>query len=48
MHKNKLSVFLIDCQSDEMRRAAAFWGHALEMPVQWRTQFPAGMGGSAP
>jgi hypothetical protein len=33
MHKSKLSGFIIDCQSDDLHGAAAFWGHALGMPV---------------
>ena len=32
MHKSKLAGFIIDCQTDELDRAAAFWGAALGMP----------------
>ena len=34
MHKSKLSGFIIDCQTDDLTRAADFWGHALGMPVR--------------
>jgi len=34
MHKSKLSGFIIDCQSDDLDRAADFWGGALGMPVR--------------
>ncbi len=34
MHKSKLGGFIIDCQSDDLESAAAFWGAALGMPVR--------------
>ena len=34
MHKSKLSGFIIDCQTDDLHRAAEFWGAALGMPVR--------------
>jgi hypothetical protein len=34
MHKSKLAGFIIDCQSDDLEQAAAFWGAALGMPVR--------------
>jgi predicted enzyme related to lactoylglutathione lyase len=34
MHKSKLSGFIIDCQTDDLHQAAAFWGAALGMPVR--------------
>ena len=34
MHKSKLAGFIIDCQTDELQAAAAFWGAALGMPVR--------------
>ena|SRR5271168_2866489 len=34
MHKSKLGGFIIDCQSDDLARAADFWGAALGMPVR--------------
>ncbi len=34
MHKSKLGGFIIDCQSNDLQRAAAFWGAALGMPVR--------------
>ena len=34
MHKSKLSGFIIDCQTDDLARAADFWGRALGMPVR--------------
>jgi predicted enzyme related to lactoylglutathione lyase len=32
MHKSKLAGFIIDCQTDDLERAAEFWGDALGMP----------------
>jgi predicted enzyme related to lactoylglutathione lyase len=32
MHKSKLGGFIIDCQTDDLRRAADFWSAALGMP----------------
>ncbi|HEV7611921.1 MAG TPA: VOC family protein [Steroidobacteraceae bacterium] len=34
MHKSKLAGFIIDCQTDDLQRAADFWGAALGMPVR--------------
>ena len=34
MHKSKLAGFIIDCQTDDLARAADFWGAALGMPVR--------------
>jgi len=33
MHKSKLSGFIIDCQTNDLGRAAEFWGAALGMPI---------------
>ena len=33
MHKSKLGGFIIDCQTDDLDKAAHFWGAALGMPV---------------
>jgi predicted enzyme related to lactoylglutathione lyase len=32
MHKSKLCGFIIDCRSDDLDAAAAFWSAALGMP----------------
>ena len=34
MHKSKLAGFIIDCQTEELATAAAFWGAALGMPTR--------------
>jgi predicted enzyme related to lactoylglutathione lyase len=34
MHKSKLAGFIIDCQTDDLSAAAAFWGSALGMEVR--------------
>ncbi len=34
MHKSKLAGFIIDCQTEDLDRAADFWGAALGMPVR--------------
>jgi len=34
MHKSKLAGFIIDCQTDDLAAAAAFWGAALQMPTR--------------
>ena len=34
MHKSKLGGFIIDCRTDDLGAAAAFWGGALGMPVR--------------
>ena len=41
MHKSKLGGFIIDCQTDDLDRAANFWGDALGMPVR---ELPAAEG----
>jgi hypothetical protein len=34
MHKSKLAGFIIDCRTDDLGKAADFWGAALGMPVR--------------
>lgn len=34
MHKSKLGGFIIDCQTDDLHRAADFWSAALGMPLR--------------
>ena len=34
MHKSKLSGFIIDCRSSDLRAAAEFWSQALGMPLK--------------
>jgi hypothetical protein len=34
MHKSRLSGFIIDCQTDDLEGAAAFWGAALGLRVE--------------
>ncbi|SPE19939.1 conserved hypothetical protein [Burkholderiales bacterium] len=34
MHKSKLAGFIVDCNTDDLPSAAAFWGGALGMEVQ--------------
>ena len=34
MHQSRLSGFIIDCQTDDIERAAAFWSAALGMPAR--------------
>jgi predicted enzyme related to lactoylglutathione lyase len=41
MHKSKLGGFIIDCQTDDLQRAADFWGRALGMPLR---DLPGGEG----
>jgi predicted enzyme related to lactoylglutathione lyase len=41
MHKSKLGGFIIDCQTDDLDRAADFWGAALGLPI---VELPAGEG----
>ena len=33
MHKSRLAGFIIDCQTDDLKSAATFWGGALGMDV---------------
>jgi predicted enzyme related to lactoylglutathione lyase len=42
MHKSKLAGFIIDCQTDDLPAAAAFWSAALGMPAR---ALPAEEGG---
>src|SRR5882757_3304076 len=42
MHKSKLAGFIIDCRTDDLAGAAAFWGGALGMEVR---HWPAEEGG---
>jgi predicted enzyme related to lactoylglutathione lyase len=41
MHKSKLGGFIIDCQTEDLGRAAEFWGAALGMRVR---ELPPGEG----
>lgn len=34
MHKSRLAGFIIDCDSDDLDAAAAFWGAALGAPAK--------------
>ena len=34
MHKSRLAGFIIDCKTDDLKSAAAFWGGALGMEVR--------------
>ena len=34
MHRSKLAGFIIDCQTDNLMEAAAFWSRALGMPTR--------------
>lgn len=34
MHKSRLAGFIIDCDTDNLDAAAAFWGGALGLPVK--------------
>lgn len=34
MHRSRLAGFIIDCRTDELDRAAGFWGAALGYPVR--------------
>jgi hypothetical protein len=34
MHKSRLAGFIIDCKTDDLKSAAAFWGEALGMEVR--------------
>jgi predicted enzyme related to lactoylglutathione lyase len=34
MHRSRLVGFIIDCQTQDLRGAADFWGGALGMPVR--------------
>ncbi len=32
-HRSRLAGFIIDCQTDNLEKAAAFWSAALGMPI---------------
>jgi predicted enzyme related to lactoylglutathione lyase len=34
MHKSRLAGFIIDCRTDDLDAAAAFWSAALNIPVR--------------
>jgi predicted enzyme related to lactoylglutathione lyase len=34
MHRSRLAGFIIDCRTDDLEGAAAFWGKALGYPVR--------------
>jgi hypothetical protein len=34
MHKSRLAGFIIDCDTDDLDAAAAFWGAALGSPAK--------------
>lgn len=34
MHKSRLGVIVIDCQTEDLAEAAAFWGAALGWPAE--------------
>ena len=34
MHKSRLAGFIIDCHTDDLDAAAAFWSAALNLPVR--------------
>lgn len=34
MHKSKLAGFIIDCETQDVRRAAEFWVEALGMQLE--------------
>lgn len=35
MHKSRLAGFIIDCQTDDVEQAAAFWGAALGLKTHY-------------
>lgn len=37
MHKSKLAGFIIDCETDDLKAAAAFWSRALGAPARPQT-----------
>jgi predicted enzyme related to lactoylglutathione lyase len=41
MHSSKLGGFIIDCNTDDVEQAAAFWSAALGMPIKARSQSSA-------
>ena len=38
MHQSRLSGFIIDCETDDLEGAAAFWGKALGLRVEASSQ----------
>ncbi len=34
MHRSRLSTFVIDCQSEDLEKATAFWSQALGRPTK--------------
>lgn len=40
MHSSKLGGFIIDCNTDDIEQAAAFWSAALGMPIKGRSASP--------
>ena len=38
MHKSRLAGFIIDCQTDDLNGAAAFWSEALGYKIRPSTQ----------
>ena len=38
MHQSRLSGFIIDCNTDDLEAAAAFWGKALGLRVEASSQ----------
>lgn len=34
MHKSRLAGFILDCHTDDLQSAAAFWGEALGLPTR--------------
>jgi len=40
MHKSRLGTVVIDCETDDLDRAAAFWGDALGCEVLTRNKEP--------
>jgi len=40
MHRSQLAGFIIDCNTDDLETAAAFWSRALGLPMQ-RSDDPA-------
>ena len=40
MHRSKLGGVIIDCNTDDVEQAAAFWSAALGMPMKGRSQSP--------
>ena len=40
MHKSRLAGFIIDCQTDDLEKAAGFWSAALGIALKPRSQEP--------